>query len=667
MAELARPLRAHRCGARRRRRSSSRPSSRLTTGRFRDSAPDRLPRCDCSPSRTCTATSARPRGWSRRRRTPTSWSARATSPRSTTASSSTIDALAAIDAPTVLVPGNNETEDALREAAAAWPAATVLHGEGDRDRGRAVLRPRRRGTDHALGLELRSLRRRGRRVAGRLPARTRCWSSTPRRSGTSTAPAPATAWAVPRSSRRSRPSGRGSRCAGTSTRAGAPSHGSDRRGSSTSGPPGPGSTSERPRSSPAADSVRPPTPSQDEDATGTPSRLLRRAPPRGDAFVVALLRLLPLAGSLRPSQGGGRETTVRSRRSGADNYACRLAMTAPPRGRPRARPASGGARGAGRGRAPPAGRALGRAGRRRALPALRPGRPGRRRGAARRAARGGRGARRRRRGRGLVRGRVRDRGNARRVPRARGGPRGLRGAGRRRRRRVRADGPRGADGDALSVGGRWRFCSNVDELRLADGRLRRPRRRGAAPARERAPGHPPRADARRRGRGDRHLDGLRPARDRQPRHRRRGARRARGALGLADHRRAARARPALRVPAVRAAGGGDRRGRPRDRARGARRSGGARRRQDPDPEHPQARRARRDPVAASPAPRPPCAPRASLLYASTRRGVGRRRSTAAEIPVELRAGLRLASTHAVEAAAAAVDAAYVARRRQRDL
>jgi Icc-related predicted phosphoesterase len=41
---------------------------------------------------------------------------------------STIDALAAIDAPTVLVPGNNETEVALREAAAAWPAATVLHG-----------------------------------------------------------------------------------------------------------------------------------------------------------------------------------------------------------------------------------------------------------------------------------------------------------------------------------------------------------------------------------------------------------------------------------------------------------------------------------------------------------------------------------------------------------
>jgi Icc-related predicted phosphoesterase len=42
----------------------------------------------------------------------------------------TIAALAAISAPTVLVPGNNETEDALREAAAGWSAATVLHGGG---------------------------------------------------------------------------------------------------------------------------------------------------------------------------------------------------------------------------------------------------------------------------------------------------------------------------------------------------------------------------------------------------------------------------------------------------------------------------------------------------------------------------------------------------------
>jgi uncharacterized protein len=41
-----------------------------------------------------------------------------------------IDALAGIETPTVLVPGNNETEDALRSACEGWEAATVLHGEG---------------------------------------------------------------------------------------------------------------------------------------------------------------------------------------------------------------------------------------------------------------------------------------------------------------------------------------------------------------------------------------------------------------------------------------------------------------------------------------------------------------------------------------------------------
>jgi Icc-related predicted phosphoesterase len=47
-----------------------------------------------------------------------------------------IAALAAIEAPTVLVPGNNETEEALREAAAGWAAATVLHGGGTTIAGR---------------------------------------------------------------------------------------------------------------------------------------------------------------------------------------------------------------------------------------------------------------------------------------------------------------------------------------------------------------------------------------------------------------------------------------------------------------------------------------------------------------------------------------------------
>jgi uncharacterized protein len=42
----------------------------------------------------------------------------------------TIGALAGIEAPTLVVPGNNETADALRDACRDWQAASVLHGEG---------------------------------------------------------------------------------------------------------------------------------------------------------------------------------------------------------------------------------------------------------------------------------------------------------------------------------------------------------------------------------------------------------------------------------------------------------------------------------------------------------------------------------------------------------
>jgi Icc-related predicted phosphoesterase len=42
----------------------------------------------------------------------------------------TIAVLAAIETPTLVVPGNNETEDALRSACGEWPAAQVLHGSG---------------------------------------------------------------------------------------------------------------------------------------------------------------------------------------------------------------------------------------------------------------------------------------------------------------------------------------------------------------------------------------------------------------------------------------------------------------------------------------------------------------------------------------------------------
>lgn len=44
--------------------------------------------------------------------------------------SDTLDILAAIEKPAVLVPGNGETVEELREAAAVWKTATVLHGNG---------------------------------------------------------------------------------------------------------------------------------------------------------------------------------------------------------------------------------------------------------------------------------------------------------------------------------------------------------------------------------------------------------------------------------------------------------------------------------------------------------------------------------------------------------
>jgi uncharacterized protein len=42
----------------------------------------------------------------------------------------TIAALSAITTPTIVVPGNNETEDELRDACSSWASAVVLHGQG---------------------------------------------------------------------------------------------------------------------------------------------------------------------------------------------------------------------------------------------------------------------------------------------------------------------------------------------------------------------------------------------------------------------------------------------------------------------------------------------------------------------------------------------------------
>ena len=41
-----------------------------------------------------------------------------------------IDMLVVVETPTILVPGNNETDDELRDACGGWKAATVLHESG---------------------------------------------------------------------------------------------------------------------------------------------------------------------------------------------------------------------------------------------------------------------------------------------------------------------------------------------------------------------------------------------------------------------------------------------------------------------------------------------------------------------------------------------------------
>ena len=86
--------------------------------------------------------------------------------------------LAAIETPTVLVPGNNETEEALREAASGWSAATVLHGEGTTIDGVEFYGLGAGVPVDALGVELRPRRGGGGGDARRLPARARSSSST---------------------------------------------------------------------------------------------------------------------------------------------------------------------------------------------------------------------------------------------------------------------------------------------------------------------------------------------------------------------------------------------------------------------------------------------------------------------------------------------------------
>ncbi|MCC6285120.1 MAG: metallophosphoesterase family protein [Phycisphaerales bacterium] len=50
-----------------------------------------------------------------------------------------LDILRACTRPAVIVPGNNETPDALRDACRAWPSARVLHGQRCEIMGRAFF------------------------------------------------------------------------------------------------------------------------------------------------------------------------------------------------------------------------------------------------------------------------------------------------------------------------------------------------------------------------------------------------------------------------------------------------------------------------------------------------------------------------------------------------
>ena len=158
-------------------------------------------------------------------------------------------------------------------------------------------------------------------------------------------------------------------------------------------------------------------------------------------------------------------------------------------------------------------------------------------------------------------------------------PRDLRRAGDDGRRRVRAQGPRDRRAGRLPRQRPLAVRERLPARRLADGRLRGRRRRHVrmlpngmpdvrlvlAPA-EAFTIH-----------DTWHVDG--PARHRQPRHRARRRARPGRAQRLGVQRPAGPDRPALRVPAVRAARAGDRGRLPRDRPRRARRPGRARRRQ----------------------------------------------------------------------------------------
>jgi hypothetical protein len=80
----------------------------------------------------------------------------------------TIEALRPISVPTVLVPGNNETETPCAQPARAGTSRGCSTGRTQRLTA-GTLRPRRGNPDHALGLELRPERGAGGRAPRTLP------------------------------------------------------------------------------------------------------------------------------------------------------------------------------------------------------------------------------------------------------------------------------------------------------------------------------------------------------------------------------------------------------------------------------------------------------------------------------------------------------------------
>ena len=100
----------------------------------------------------------------------------------------TIAALAAIEKPTVLVPGNNETEDALRDCRHRLGRGDGASRRAGGDRRASASSASAPGSPSPPGTGASTLMRTRRPRARRLPRRAPCWSCIRRRRATATAP-----------------------------------------------------------------------------------------------------------------------------------------------------------------------------------------------------------------------------------------------------------------------------------------------------------------------------------------------------------------------------------------------------------------------------------------------------------------------------------------------